>query len=100
VQRGKQSGEFQPELVDRGRRVDNGHDGLRKVPQQTWHRFTLRWVLPWLFARRQLHGADRVGCFVQPELQDVLEADVGGSGGHVREGERVDHVDVEDGECG
>jgi hypothetical protein len=45
-------------------------------------------------------GTDRVGRFVHSELQDVLEADVGGSGDHVREGERVDHVDVEGGGCG
>ena len=80
--------------------MDTRHDGLPKVPQRAWRWFTLRWFLSRLFARRQLYGADRVGLFVQLELQDVLEADVGGSGHHVRKGERLDHVDVEDGGCG
>lgn len=90
----------QQPAVDHRRRVDARDDGLRQVLQRTGRRRALRRDAHWVLPRRQLHGADRVRCDVQCELQGVFEADVGGAGDIVREGERVGHVDVEDGAGG
>ena len=98
-------GQRPPELqrrpaVDYRRRVDARDDGLRQVLQRTGRRLALRRLTFWIAPCWQLHGDDRVGRVVQRELQDVLEADVGGAGDIVRKGERVDHVDLEDGAGG
>ena len=80
--------------------VDTRHDGLREVPQRTGHRRALRRIFPWISSHRQLQRANWIRRIVQCKLQDVFEAVMGSSGDHVREGEWVDHVDVEGGEYG
>jgi hypothetical protein len=104
--------------VDHRRGVDPRHDGLRHVPQRAWGRLALRRILLGLDTRRQLHGAHRFRCDFQLELQGVPTTDVGstgepfflhavlhhvltgGKGNNVREGQWVDHVDVENGAGG
>ena len=86
--------------MDHRRGVDARDDGLRQVLQRTGRRRALRRHALWIEPRRQLHGTDWSGHVVQRGLQDVLEEDVGGASDYIRKGERVDHVDVEDGAGG
>lgn len=86
--------------MDHRRGVDARDDGLRQVLQRTGHWRALRRDARWVLPSRQLHGADWVRRDVQHGLQDVFEADVGGAGDIVREGEWVGHVDVENGAGG
>jgi hypothetical protein len=95
----QQPTKLQPTVANR-RGMDSRDDGLRKVLEQTGYRLTLRRVLLGQHPRRQLQRADRVWRVVQLELQGVPKAVVGGSSRHIRKGERVDHVDVEDGTSG
>jgi len=81
--------------LDRRRRVVSRINRLRQVPQRPCRRIAVRRKLPRLDARWKLHWADRESIIVQRQLQDVPEAVLGGTSDFLREGARLNSVDVE-----